>query len=81
MTDEIKKAMACNSPYVCLECDLVVCRAKYLPEPIVDLIKRQKAEIDIIIRKKETLMDEICELQSEVERLKEFEYKYARLLN
>ena len=46
LTDEIKKAMGCNSPFECLECDLVVCRAKHLPEPIVDLIKRQKAEIE-----------------------------------
>ena len=43
------------------------------------LINRQKAEIDILIRKKETLRDEICELQAEVERLKEIEYMYNDL--
>lgn len=32
---------------------------------------RQNAEIDILIRKKETLRDEIAELQAENERLKE----------
>lgn len=54
----------------------------------LDLINRQKAEIeqkdieiDILIRKKEALRDEICELQSEVERLKEIEYMYNSLLN
>lgn len=60
----------------------------YKIENALDLIKRQKAEIeqkdieiDILIRKKETLRDEICELQSEVERLKEIEYMYNDLLN
>ena len=45
----------------------------------LDLIKRQQMEIDILIRKKESLRNEICELQSEVERLKEFEYAYNSL--
>lgn len=64
----------------CLEIDLRV--------PALNLIKRQKTEIkqkdieiDILIRKKESLRDEIRELQSEVERLKEFEYMYNSLLN
>ena len=64
----------------CLEIDLRV--------PALNLIKRQKAEIrqkdieiDMLIRKKESLRDEICELQSEVERLKEFEYMYNDLLD
>lgn len=54
----------------------------------LDLIKRQRAEIeqkdieiDILIRKKEALKDEISELQSEVERLKEIAYMYNSLLN
>ena len=33
-------------------------------------INRQQAEIDILIRKKETLRDEIAEQQAEIERLK-----------
>ena len=37
----------------------------------LDLINRQKAEIDILIRKKEALRDEIVEQQAEIERLKE----------
>lgn len=44
-----------------------------------DEVERQKAEIEILIRKKESLRDEICELQLEVERLKEFEYAYNKL--
>ena len=36
---------------------------------VLDLINRQKAEIDILIRKKETLKDEIAEQQAEIERL------------
>lgn len=35
----------------------------------LDLIKRQKTEIDILIRKKEALKDEIAEKQAEKERL------------
>ncbi len=35
----------------------------------IDLIKRKDSEIDILIRKKETLRDEIAEQQAEVERL------------
>ena len=41
----------------------------------------QKAEIDILIRKKEALRNEISELQLENERLKEIEYMYKSLLN
>lgn len=37
---------------------------------ILDLINRQKAEIGILIRKKNDLQDEITELQAENERLK-----------
>ena len=37
---------------------------------VLDLINRQKAEIDILIRKKETLRDEVYELQAENEKLK-----------
>ena len=48
---------------------------------LLNVIKRQESEIYMLIRKKELLRDEICELQSEVERLKEFEYMYARLLS
>ena len=44
-------------------------------------IEQKDIEIDILIRKKESLRDEICELQSEVERLKEFEYMYNDLLD
>ena len=37
----------------------------------VQQLNRQKTEIDILIRKKETLRDEIAEQQAEIERLHE----------
>ena len=43
------------------------------------IIKFQKTEIDILIRKKETLQDTICELHEEIDRLKEIEYMYNDL--
>ena len=39
----------------------------------LDLIRFRDTEINLLIKKKEVLRNEICELQSEVERLKEFE--------
>ena len=86
MTDEqIIKALECLADRVgcnCSECSFksyggcrsIVCRNT------LDLINRQQMEIDILIRKKESLRNEICELQSEIERLKEFEYMYNSLL-
>ena len=59
--EEIKKAMECRSPYRCLECDLEICRAKLLPEYIVDLISRKIAEI-------ENLNIELQAIKAEVER-------------
>ena len=38
-------------------------------------MRKKDNEIDILIRKKETLRDEISELRAEVERLKPFENK------
>ncbi len=35
----------------------------------LDLITRQKAEIDILVRKHDTLLDEIAEKNAEIERL------------
>lgn len=51
----------------------------YLINSAHDLIQCQQAEINMLIRKKESLRDEICELQTEIERLKEFEYMYNSL--
>ena len=45
------------------------CRLSLMKQAL-DLIKNQKAEIEILIRKKETLRDEIAEQQAEIERLK-----------
>lgn len=49
-------------------------------ESYINTIKSQQLEIDMLIRKKGYLQDEVCELQSEIERLKEFEYAYNSLL-
>lgn len=51
----------------------------YLINSAHNLIQCQQAEINMLIRKKESLRDEICELQTEIERLKEFEYMYNSL--
>lgn len=40
---------------------------------------RQKAEIDILIRKKEKLRDELAEQQAEIERLKKQEKTVAKM--
>lgn len=50
-----------------------------LAKETLDMLNRQKAEIDILIRKKESLRDEIAEQQAEIERLKEIEYRYNDL--
>lgn len=42
-----------------------------LMENALKLIKRQKEEINILIRKKEALADEVADLRMEVESLKE----------
>ena len=51
--------------------------ADYFTANYLDL---QKTEIDILIRKKEVLRNEISELQAENKRLKEIEYMYNSLL-
>ena len=83
MTDnEVIKALEHCGAGSCVGCPLIAedihCIGK-VTEKAIDLINRQQAEIDILIRKKESLRDEICELQTEVERLKEFEYMYNDL--
>ena len=44
--------------------------AKILRKTTLDIITRQKSEIDILIRKKEKLRDEIAEKDAEIERLR-----------
>ena len=76
MTDtEIIKALECCA-YGHKCCDVCpyddngfFCSDK-MKKDAIDLINRQKTEIDILIRKKETLKDEIAELQAENERWK-----------
>ena len=50
-----------------------------LAKETFDMLKSQKTEIDILIRKKETLQDEIAEQQAEIERLKRQENTVAKL--
>jgi hypothetical protein len=54
-----------------------------LMKDALDLINRQKAEIkqkdteiDILIRKKETLKDELAEKQAEIEELQKYKHDY-----
>lgn len=78
MTDEeIVKALECCSDYqnadTCEQCpfkDKECATTERLDKYALDLIKRKDAEIDILIRKKETLRDEIVDLQAQVEMLK-----------
>lgn len=41
----------------------------FLVPPLLDVCKSQKEEIEILIRKKEALRDEVAEQQAEIERL------------
>lgn len=45
----------------------------------LELIDQQRTEISILIRKNDSLQDEICELQVEINRLKNIEYMYNEL--
>ena len=73
---EIIKALECCSEYktFCDECSYRLKRVEYcdsdLLKDAIALINRQKSEIAILIRKKDTLKDEIAEQQAEIERLK-----------
>ena len=87
MTDnEIIKALECCQDCNCKECPCcrVIDGGTYCTEideeEILDLIKRQKTEIDILIRKKESLRDEITELQAEVEKYKAEHKDFAKRL-
>ena len=46
--------------------------AGYAVGDLLQIIKNQKVEIDILIRKKKTLRDEIAEKDAEIERLMPF---------
>ena len=74
--NEIIQALEKILELMCREGDLQ--RASTISNAL-DLINRKKSEIDILIRKKETLKDEISELRAEVERLKEIEFMYNDL--
>ena len=45
----------------------------------LELIDQQRTEIGILIRKNDSLQDEICELQVEINRLKNIECMYNDL--
>lgn len=74
---EIIKALECCSEYktFCDECSYRLKRVEYcdsdLLKDAVALINRQKAEIDILIRKKDTLRDEVESLREENKQIKE----------
>lgn len=89
MTDaEVLKAVEC-----CMDIDKIKgCKelgcplAKHCKKDIyalekasLDLIKRQKKEIEILIRKKETLRDEVADKDAEIERLHEQEKTVAKM--
>ena len=72
--EEIIKALECccgTAHDSCRDCpyDDIGCEDK-LEKDALDLINRQKAEIDIILRKKEKLRDLVAEQQAEIERLR-----------
>ena len=74
MTDnDIIKALEKILELMCREGDLQ--RASTISNAL-NLINRQKSEIDILIRKKEALRDEIAEQQAEIE---EYRAKYKDL--
>ena len=54
------------------------CMGKLMKDAL-DLINRQKAEIDILIRKKETLRDEVADKDAEIERLHKQEKTVAKM--
>lgn len=86
MTDaEIVKALElCGKQEACCYCSLddfggIDKCVPHLLLNALDLINRQKAEIDILIRKKETLQDEIAEKQAKIERFEERENTIAKM--
>ena len=82
--NDVIKALECCGGTTCKGCPFQEKFGKDAPcsnleKYALDLINRQKAEIkqkdteiDILIRKKETLQDELAEKQAEIERLKSF---------
>ena len=66
----------CDNCPRCIEEERAVDCFKRLHKATLDLIKRKDAEIDILIRKKETLRDEIAEKQAEIE---EYRAKHKEL--
>lgn len=70
----IKSLEKCSTANDCKGCPSYCHSASCIRELMksaLDLIHRQRIEIDIIIRKKEALKDEVSELQAEIEGLKE----------
>ena len=77
--EEVIKALECCSKDNVKDCDAcpyedmetkTYCVNELIKDAL-DLINRQKAEIDILIRKHDTLLDEIAEKQAQIERLRE----------
>ena len=53
---EIKTAMGCMSGYPCEECNIEECRVNDIPQPIIDLVKRLKADKEALIATNESMM-------------------------
>ena len=74
---EIKTAMGCMSGYPCEECNVEECRVNDIPQSIIDLINRLKADKEALIATNESMMrclekkkEIITELDNEIERLR-----------
>lgn len=89
MTDnEIIKALECCGKNTCRECIYNTSDDRFdltcttnMAKDALDIINRQQTEIDILIRKKETLRDEIAEKQAEIDKLtNELEYLNGKYL-
>jgi seryl-tRNA synthetase len=52
-----------------------------LVEKLVEVVNRQKAEIDILIQRKNAAYDEIAELKADVERLKDDKNRLEKMMD
>ena len=77
--EEVIKALECCSKDNVKDCDAcpyedmetkTYCVNELIKDAL-DIINRQKSEIDILVRKHDSLLDELAEKQAEIERLQE----------
>lgn len=74
MTDEIKNAMGCCADVSCSTCKLAECNAHHIPKSIIDLINRQKTEIERLQGDNDILSKNLHNLckELEVEKIRNF---------